>query len=109
MEHYSPIIQGRLQNEILGGSGLAGSARQTSKGWLKHWAGGSCPAAIASLAVKMREYDFVRKEGHPLEGFVAVCVAAADELVLAVGPAHEFGRAKLTNDLQAMALRKDVI
>jgi hypothetical protein len=57
----------------------------------------------------MCEYNFMRKERYPLEGFVAIRVGAADEFVLAIGPAHEFGRAELADDLLAMPLRNKVI
>ena len=56
------------------------------------------------LAVKVREHDFMREERRPFKGSGAVGIGAADKLVLAVGPANQFGVAELSDDLAAVAL-----
>ena len=40
---------------------------------------------------------------------MAIRVGSANEFVLAIGPAQEFGRAELTNNLPAMTLWNEVI
>jgi len=57
----------------------------------------------------MREHNFVRKQRNPFKGFVAVGGGPANEFVLAIGPAQEFGRAELANNLPAMTLRDEMI
>jgi hypothetical protein len=52
----------------------------------------------------MREDNFMRKQRDPFKGFVAVRVGSTNEFVLAVAPAHEFGRAELANDPLVVAL-----
>ena len=60
------------------------------------------------LAVKVREHDFMREERRPFKGGGAGGGGAADQLVLAVGPAYQLGVAELADDLAAVALRDDV-
>ena len=60
------------------------------------------------LAVKVREHDFMREEGRPFEGVGAVGIGAADQLMLAVGLANQFGVAELADDLVEVALGDDI-
>lgn len=60
------------------------------------------------LAVEMGEHDFMGEERRPFKGGGAVGITAADQLVLAVGLANQFGVAKLADDLAAVALWEDV-
>jgi hypothetical protein len=57
----------------------------------------------------MGEHNFMREQRYPFKGFVAVSVGAANEFVLAIGPAQELGRAELTNDPLVVALWNEVI
>ena len=66
-------------------------------------------AAGMILAVKVREHDFMGEERRPFKRAGTVGVGAADQLVLAVGPANQFCRAELADDLAAVALRDDVL
>ena len=65
-------------------------------------------AAGIILAVKVREHYFMREERRPFKGVGAVCVGAADKLVLAVRIANQFGVAELADDVAAVALGNDV-
>ena len=65
-------------------------------------------AAGMILAVKVREHDVMREERRPFKGVGAVGVGAADQFVVAVGLANQFGVAELSNNLAAVALRDDV-
>jgi len=67
------------------------------------WAG-----ADMILAMKVREHYFMREERRPFKGVGAVCVGAADKLVLAVRLANQFGVAELADDVAAVALGNDV-
>jgi hypothetical protein len=58
--------------------------------------------------VKVREHDFMGEERRPFKGVGTVSVGAADQLVLAVGLANQFGVAELADNLVAVALRDDV-
>ena len=60
------------------------------------------------LAMKVHEHDFMREERRSLKGGGAVGVGAADQIVLAVGLADQFGCAELPDDLAAVALRDEV-
>jgi hypothetical protein len=53
----------------------------------------------------MREHDFIGEKRRPFKGIGAVGVSAADQLVLTVGSANQFGVAELADDLAAVALR----
>ena len=61
-----------------------------------------------AFAEEMREHDFMGEERRPFKGGGAVSIGAAEEFVLAVGLANQFGVAELADDLAAVALGDDV-
>ena len=61
------------------------------------------------LVLAVREHNFVGEERHPFAGGDAVRRRAADEFMPATGELHEFGLAKLADDLMTLTLRKEMI
>ena len=61
------------------------------------------------LAVKVREYDFMREERRPFKGGGAVGVSAADKLMLAVWLANQFGVTELSDDLVPITFGNQII
>ena len=58
--------------------------------------------------MKMREHDFMGEERRPFKCSRPISVGAANQFMLAVGVANEFGVAKLPDDLFTIAFRNDV-
>jgi hypothetical protein len=66
-------------------------------------------AAGMILAVEVREHDFMREERRPLKGVGTVGIGAANQFMLAVGVANEFGVAELPDDLFAITFGNEIV
>ena len=60
------------------------------------------------LTMKVREHNFMGEQRGPFIGGGTVGIGAAEEFMLAVGPANQLGVAELADDMVAVALRDEV-
>jgi len=58
--------------------------------------------------MKVREDNFMGKQGYPFKGGGAVSVRAANEFVLAIGQLYQSGLAELVDEVATESLRNEV-